>query len=248
LGFLLLALAPAALLWRSSRELRWVGFYLVLGGVFWAMGPHVLRYALFLVPAASLLAAHGVLEAEAWAVSRTWTLLWRGLILGGLFVGAGHTLTIAVKDFDPLPVALGLEKPADYLWRRGVVQQKAGDWIRSHGGEVAKVLVLGDARTAWLPPAALATSVFEPHPLGAWVGQAADAEQVGATVRRKGYDFVVFNAAEWERVRANGPSPLYWPAGDETARLRFLAWLEQLRTLPTEKRLMDGPLLVVHLR
>jgi hypothetical protein len=243
-----LALAPAALLWRAPRELRWVGFYLALGTAFWAMGPHVLRYALFLVPAASLLAAHGVIEAEAWAVSATWTGLWRGLIVAGLFVGAGHTLAIAVKDFDPLPVALGLEKPADYLWRNGVVQKEAGDWIRSHGGEAAKVLVLGDARTAWLPPASLASSVFEPHPLAAWVGLAAGPEQVGATVRRKGYDFVVFNEAEWDRVRANGPSPLYWPVGDETARLRFFAWLQQLRELPTDKRLIDGPLLVARLR
>ena len=248
LGFLLLVLVPASLLWQAPRELRWVGAYVLVGACLWALGPHVLRYALFLVPAASLLAAHGVLEAEAWAVSRTWTLLWRGVVLAGLFVGSFHTLTIAVKDFDPLPVALGLEKPADYLWRRGVPQLRAADWIRSHGGEASKVLVLGDARTAWLPPAILASSVFEPHPLAAWVGQAAGPQQVGATVRRKGYDFVVFNAAEWDRVRASGPMTLYWPTGDESARLRFFAWLEELRALPPDKRLVDGPLLVAHLR
>jgi hypothetical protein len=249
LSFLLLALVPAALAWRLSRELRWTGFYLAAGALCWMAGPHVLRYALFLVPAASLLAAHGAVEAEAWAYSRGWTYAWRAVILIGLGLGAWQTLAIAVKDFDPLPVALGLESSDHYLERKGVPLAKAADWILAHGGgRGSKVLLLGDARSAWLPGQVTAASVFEEHPLAAWMGQAADPEQVGAMLRRKGYDFVVLNRAEWDRLRDLGSPPAYWPAGDEAAKARFFAWVEQLAALPDDRRLDQGGLLVARLR
>jgi hypothetical protein len=249
LSFLLLVMVPAALAWRLSRELRWIGLYLGAGLLAWMAGPHVLRYALFLVPAASLLAAHGALEAEAWAYSRGWTYAWRAILLAGLGLGAWQTLTIAVKDFDPLPAALGLEEKDHYLERRGVPQARAADWILAHGGSSrSKLLLLGDARSAWLPGQVTAASVFEPHPLAAWVGQAADAEQVGATVRRKGYDFVVLNRAEWERLRSLSAPPAYWPAGDEAAKDRFFAWVSLLEALPEERRLDQNGLLVARLR
>jgi hypothetical protein len=129
LSFLLLALAPAALAWKLGRELRWTALYLLLGGLLWASGPHVLRYGLFLVPAASLLAAHGALEAERWAVSRTWTQLWRGLLLAGLALGSVQTLLIAVKDFDPFAVALGLDQGP----RRRAQEPGAAAGRRPHG-------------------------------------------------------------------------------------------------------------------
>lgn len=249
LGFLLLVLCPAALAWRLSRELRWTGFYLMLGGLLWMAGPHVLRYALFLVPAASLLAAHGAVEAESWTLSRGWTWAWRGMLLLGLLTGAAQTLVIGVKDFDPLPPALGLESSSRYLERRGLPQRRATEWIRAQGGgEAAKVLVLGDSRSAWLPARALAASVFETHPLSAWVAQAATPDEVGASVRRKGYDFVLLNRAEWARLRDAGPSPIYWPGGDAAAQQRFWDWIAQLEQLPESQRLNDAGLLVVRLR
>jgi hypothetical protein len=249
LSFLLLVLVPAALAWRLSRELRWLGFYLAAGLACWMAGPHVLRYALFLAPAASLLAAHGALEAETGALSRGWTYAWRSLIIASLGLGAWQTLTIAVKDFDPLPAALGLEPHDHYLERRGVPQTRATDWILAHGGSAnSKVLLLGDARAAWLPAQTLAASVFEAHPLAAWVAKAASPEDVGAMLRRKGYDFVVLNRVEWERLGKLSTPPRYWPEGDDASRLRFMAWLEQLSALPAERRLDEGGLLVARLR
>lgn len=247
LSFLLLALGPAALAWSLSRELRWTGFYLLLGGLFWMAGPHVLRYLLFLVPAASLLAAHGALEAERGALSRGWTWGWRALLLLGLLTGSAQTLLIAVKDFDPLPVALALEQPSRYLERRGIPSRRAAEWIRSHGGSAReKVLLLGDNRSAWLPAQTLAASSFETHPLAAWVAGAASPDEVGASVRRKGYDFVVLNRAEWERL---GRGELrYWPEGDAAAQQRFWDWVAQLEALPEERRLLDAGLLVARLR
>lgn len=249
LSFLLLALCPAALLGGLSRPLRWLGLYLGLGALFWMAGPHVLRYALFLVPGASLLAAHAALEAEVWAVSRTWTKVWRGLVLAGLLAGALQALAVAVKDFDPLPPALGLEKPAAYLARRGVPQARAWAWIKAQGAKPqAKVLVLGDSRTAWLPAGALAASAFEAHPLAAWVAQARDPQDLDARLARKGYDFVFINRAEWARLAAQGQAPVYGPQDDEAARLRFEAWVAHLEALPERRRLVDAGFLVARLR
>ncbi len=170
------------------------------------------------------------------------------MVLAALGLGATQTLAIAVKDFDPFPPALGLKSPVEHLRDRGVPQLLIGDWIRERAGAGSRVLVLGDARTAWLPPACTAASVFESHPLAAWTGQAASPQDLDATVRRKGYDFVVFNAAEWARVRQTPPSPAYWPDGDEAARRRFEGWLDLLRAMPPQDRLVSGESLVAWLR
>ena len=247
-GFLLLALAPAVLVWRLDRPLRWILYYLAAGCLVWALGPHVLRYAVCLLPAAALLAAYGILEAETWARSKTWSQVWRGLVLLGLFSGAVQTLLIVEKDFDPLSAALGLEAPEDYLARVGVPQAKVAQWIRDREGNSAGVLVLGDERTAYLPPRCLAASVFETHPLAQWVGQAHSPQEVGAIARAKGYDFVYFNGGEWARLEQSGPSPIYWPEGDAAAQARFFAWLDLLRALPPQDRLISGRLLVARLR
>lgn len=249
-GFLLLALMPAVLAGRLDREMRWAGLYVLLGLGLWAAGPRVLRYALWFLPAASLVAAQGVLEAEAWALSRTWSGLWRGLVLLCLALAGLQTLAIAQKDFDPLDVALGLESPDRYLERREVPGPKVMNWIRTHGGhDASRVLLLGDARSAWLPARTLAASAFEEHPLAAWVAQARDPQDLDASLRRKGYDFVVFNAAEWARLGGQTSAALrYWPANDASARQRFFDWLDHLQAGPSERRLSEPGLLVVRLR
>ena len=248
-GFLLLALAPAVLIWRLDRPFRWILAYLVLGVCLWALGPHVLRYALCLLPAASLLAAYGIVEVETWAFSWTWSRLWRGLVLLALLSGAAQTLLIVVKYFDPFAVSLGLEAPEDYLLRMGVPQPKVAQWIRARSGGAVNpgILVLGDERSAYLPAHSLAASVFETHPLVDWVSQARSPQDVGAIARAKGYDFVYFNGAEWERLQHGGPAPRYWPQGDAAAQARFFAWLDILRALPVQDRFISGKLLIARL-
>jgi hypothetical protein len=117
------------------------------------------------------------------------------------------------------------------------------------GGPHSKVLLLGDARSAWSSGQTVASSAFEPHPLQAWMGRAASPQDVDVMLRRKGYDFVVFNGAEWQRLRRQDPpGPQYWPAGDAAAQARFDAWLLQLRALPAERRYEQGALLIARLR
>lgn len=250
LSVLLLAVAPAFLALPLERPLRWLAAYLLAGLALWSLGPHVLRYGLPFLPAACLLAADGLIRAEAWAVSVTWTWTWRGLVLAGLLMGVLQSLEIAAKDFDPLAVTLGLEDPALYLARHGVPQLGLTRWMLAHGGGPrSRVLLLGDARSAWLPGGTVAASAFEPHPLGRWIARAASAQDMDAMLRRKGYDFVVLNGAEWQRLsRQDPPGPAYWPEQDAAAEARFGAWIARLRALPEERRFEQGPLLAVALR
>jgi hypothetical protein len=227
LSWTLLALLPAAFAWRYSPAQRSLALYVGFSAILWCGGPHVLRYGLFAVPAACLLAAHGVLEVEAWAASKGWTYAWRVLVLLGLFLGAGQTLLIATKDFQPWNVALGLQDPMDYLAERGIPQAETAAWMRSKQGPRARVLVLGDARTAYLPAEALAASPFDEHPFKAWAAKAVSAQDLSAIVRRKGYDFVLFSRAEWSRVE-DSARPFYASRGDTVTAQRVSTWLASL--------------------
>lgn len=247
-GILLLALAPAALVWRWEASKAKVGVYVALGAAFWLLGPHVLRYALFLVAPAALLAAHGVLEAETWAFSRTWTFLWRALVAVALFSAAAESLAIVGMDFRPFEAALGIQPAEDYLFKEGVPQARASRWIRDQGVSDPGVLVIGDQRSAYLPPRALVSSAFEEHPLASWVAAASRPEDVGAAARSKGYDFVFINGAEWQRLDREGNGPRYWPEGDAASRERFFAWMDSLRALPAKDRFEAPGVLVARLR
>ena len=235
MSWLLLALAPAALVWRYSPSLRRAALYVGLGLLFWSLGPHVLRYALFTLPAACLLAAHGSMEAEDWAASLGWVQVWRSMVLLGLFLGAGQTLLIATKDFQPWNVALGLQEPQVYLMERHVPQAEAAAWVRTRPG-ARRILVLGDGRSAYLPPTALVASSFDEHPFRVWAAKAASPQDLGAIVRRKGYDFVLFSRAEWARVE-DPQRPLYWARDDAATAARVHAWLEALIQEPGRPRL-----------
>jgi len=247
---LLLAVAPVLLALPMERPQRWLTAYLLLGLALWCLGPHVLRYALPFLPALCLLSAQGLIQAEAWAVSVTWTWAWRGLVMVGLLSGVLQALEITVRDFDPVPAVFGLEAPAAYLARRGVPQLALSQWMENHGGGPhSRVLLLGDARSAWLPGGTVATSAFEDPPPVAWMIPGASPQDMDAMVRRKGYDFVVFNGAEWQRLcRQDPPGQRFWPQGDAVAEARFGAWIDWLRTQPLERRYEQGPLLAVRLR
>lgn len=235
MSWLLLALAPAALVWRYTPSLRRAAVYVGLGLLAWTFGPHVLRYALFTLPAACLLAAYGSMEAEDWAASLGWVQVWRVMVLVGLFLGAGQTLLIATKDFQPWNVALGLQDPQAYLMERHVPQAEAAAWVRTRPG-ARRILVLGDGRSAYLPPTALVASSFDEHPFKAWAAKAASPQDLGAIVRRKGYDFVLFSRAEWARVE-DPQRPFYWSRDDAATAARVRAWLEALVHEPGRPRL-----------
>ncbi len=235
ISWFLLALAPAAYFWKYSATQRRTLWYLGLSLIVWSVGPHVLRYGLFALPAACLLAVHGSQEVERWAASKGWAYAWRALVLAGLFLGAGQSLVIATKDFQPWAPATGSQDAISYLSSRAVPGAEAAAWIRSRPGP-RKVLVLGDSRTAYLPAGALASSYYEVHPFRVWAARADSAQDLGAIVRRKGYDFVLVDRARWALLETPA-DPLYWAQGDTVTAERVQSWIQGLAADPQRPHL-----------
>jgi hypothetical protein len=238
-SWLLLGLAPAAWAWRYQPVQRAVALYVVLGALLWCLGPKEPRYALVLIPAACLWGAHGVMEVELWAASKGWTYAWRILVLMSLFLGAAQSLLVVTRDQDPWQAALGLQAPEDYLSEQGVPQAEAAAWIRSRPSARKRVLVLGDARTAYLPLESLAASPYDEQPFRAWAAEASSAQDLGAVVRRKGYDFVLLSRREWQRTE-DPAAPFYWSRGDTATAQRVQAWLQALALEHQQLELSHG--------
>ena len=224
LSFIFLALLPAAFFVRFSRELRWLSAYLVASFLLWAMGPRVLRYALPALPGLCLFAAYCLSEIEEWAVSRSWGLALRMTVVATLFLGAGQTLCIAAKDFSPFQVALGLESEQDYLSRRDVNTARAAEWLKEHSAWDRGLVLLGDSRTAYLPPQILASTVFEAHPFKAWLDASATPQDLDASLAQKGYDFVLVNRREWSRIQES-PGAHYDYFSSPPKEALFMDWL-----------------------
>jgi 4-amino-4-deoxy-L-arabinose transferase-like glycosyltransferase len=225
LSFLFLALLPAAFFISFSRELRWLCAYLVASFLLWAFGPQVLRYALPILPGLCLFAAYGLSEIEVWAASRSWGLALRLLVIATLFLSASQVFLLTLKFFDPFSAALGLERPEDYLARQGVSSARAALWLKSRGGFNQGLVLLGDSRTAYLGPRTLASTVFEPHPFKSWLAQSASGQDLDARLAQKGYDFVMINKREWDRV-GQGAGPHYDYFSSSKKEALFMNWLQ----------------------
>ena len=224
LSFLFLGVLPAALALAFVSELRWLAAYLLFSFLLWAFGPRVLRYAIPALPGLMILAAACLAEAELWARSKGLSLALRLFTVAALFLGAGHVLVITLQDFDPFKAALGLQPREAYLLERGLNTAKAAAWLKKAAPQ-AGLLVLGDSRSAGLPPNSLACTVFEAHPFAAWLDQASSPQELDAILRQKGYDFALVNFAEMARIEG-GPAPHYGYASSPEKAAIFSRWLQ----------------------
>jgi hypothetical protein len=225
LSFLFLGALPAVLLLGLFSELRWLAAYLFLSFLLWAAGPRVLRYAVPALPGLCILASACLAGAEVWARSKGLSVALRLFTALALFLGAGQAFLICAKDFNPFHVALGLQSREDYLLSRGLNTVRAAAWLKERAPS-AKLLLLGDSRTAGLPPQTLACSVFEEHPFKSWLESAKSAQELDAILAQKGYDFALINFAELNRV-LSGPPPHYDYAPSPAAAKRLVEWLKR---------------------
>lgn len=233
LSFLFLALLPTVFFIRFSRELRWLGVYLLLSFFLWIQGPHVLRYILPALPALCIFAVYCLSEIESWASSRSWAMALRMVVIATLFLSAFQIFLLSVKSFDPFSVALGIEIPRDYFARQGVTAPRATAWLKAHGGFNKGLILLGDSRTAYLPSRTLAATVFEPHPFKAWLDSSVSVQDLDVRLAQKGYDFVMVNKREWARVQ-QGIGPHYDYFSSPSKEELFSVWLKS-HTADAEK-------------
>jgi hypothetical protein len=130
-GLVLLAapLAWAALrAWAPERR-RLVLLWISLGLVWlYAPVPYQRRFGFGVQPALSVLAAVGLLEANAWMAERSWSRLRRRLA-NYVFVLAA--LSTSALVYVALIASAATNKPAEvYLWTHAEAQ--AADWLASH--------------------------------------------------------------------------------------------------------------------
>jgi hypothetical protein len=71
----------------------------------------------------------------------------------------------------------------------------------------------------------LLSSVFEPHPIKAWLNQASTPQELDEVVARKGYDGVLLDFVEWRRVDS-GPLPHYDYFSSPAQKALFEAWVD----------------------
>jgi hypothetical protein len=222
--FLFLGILPVAFVLALVRELRWLAAYLLISFILWAMGPRVLRYAIPALPGLTILCAACLAEAELWARSKGLSLALRIFVVGALFLGAAHVMAITTMGFDPFRVSVGIENPEDYLLARGVNTVKAAAWLKEKAPR-AKLLILGDSRSAGLPPESFACTVFEANPFKGWLDQAKSPQDLDAILTQKGYDFALFNIAEMDRV-GNSEGPHYDYFSSPASEALFDRWLK----------------------
>jgi len=242
-----LALLPALLWTPLSREMRYTLAFLCLVFAGWLAGPQVLRYLAQALPMLALLAAHLYTETLALAASRTWEAVMGAALCAALLLSAAQTGLIVIKDFDPARVALGLQSPEEYLAQR-VNYLAVARWAAGHMDEGARLLVLGDSRSAYLPGRPLAASVFDRHPFSDWLARAQSPEELDRIVLGNGFKYVLVNQQEWSRVNTgNEPHYRYWD--DERGRALYEAWARSYLVLRRQEdgaalyrvRLLPGP-------
>lgn len=129
---------------------------------------------------------------------------------------AGRALQRALKP------ALGLQTRDAYL-ASFLRIHPAVDFANRRLPRDARLLVLGDAKTAYLRRDHVAGTVLDRSPLPALLGPADDAEGMALALRRAGITHVLVNARELERTAAE------YPLSSPPAALlqAFLVFLEQ---------------------
>lgn len=202
---LLLGLIPALLLIPLNRTCRFILAYLAGCFALWVLTGQVLRFTLYALPAACLLAAALLASLKDLARSRTWAVILETVVALSLLTGACQTILIVVKDFDPLQAALGLETQGDYL-RRRVHYYGAAEWAEKNIPGNPGLLILNDQRTAYWPGKTHSASLYEDSPFSLWLGSSASPEELNARVMKAGVEFVFINWEEERRVAA-GPEP-----------------------------------------
>lgn len=190
-------------LWFCRKLSSTVKLLLAFAGihvVIWAMSRPVLR---FLLPVSPLLA---LLAAYAWVQGiRTQPHVVRWLARGfmGSFLLSGLFLFCYVTSvFSPFKAALGLEGREAYLMR--VLDNNyygAATFVNTQTPLDSYVYVLGDQRGYYYQRKTWINPVFGKTPLIEWANVEVSPEALRQKLKREGVTHLLFNRAEFERLK-----------------------------------------------
>ncbi|HWS72244.1 MAG TPA: hypothetical protein VN605_09020, partial [Thermoanaerobaculia bacterium] len=202
LGILLplAAIASLALLGRRDRIARDL---LLVGGV-------QMPILLTIAPASRnmiggvlpLAMAGSMLLAEVWRRSPRIT---RALLGAGATVALAAQLVLVLNVFetlDVLPYLGGSESTAQYLARTRHFAKPFG-WIAASTPDDARLLLLGEHRTLYLPRQAVSAANLDGPRIAAWLARFQTPDSLRAELRRQGITHVLIGPS----YRVGGPPP-----------------------------------------
>jgi hypothetical protein len=217
LMMLLLALGGVVAGWLSARPTAarppnrawarrwrlWFVLNVLVAWVFWFAGYQSTR---FLLPAIAL-----VLAAGGWALARWERLIpaWarpapRILLAFGMVYSFAYIYTDLftppkpdrVNRSDAVAVALGFERPADYLAGR-LNYWRGAQWLARHAARDEKTLLVGEHRTMHFQTPVVASDFFDtPQPIP-WLRQSPDNDQMLDALLRAHVRWIFLNTGEW---------------------------------------------------
>jgi hypothetical protein len=193
----------------DSRRIALVGLVSALGLSVLQSGTVRLQLpslALLAIPAGEFL-------ASAWSRGR----VQRAAILSvTLVAGVSNLAILAWHDrelFDPVKVALGIERESSYLGRM------EPNWIlldklNREATSETRVLALGTDRLFWLEVPVVASSVLDVSPLRGWIAESRDAVDLAARLRGMGITHVLFARKAFATDVREGPARGPWTDED----------------------------------
>lgn len=146
--------------------------------------------------------------------------VWRGAFLTALALWTAAALALDTPTRRSLAPALGLRATDDYLARM-ISTFPAVQFINERLPPEARVLVIGEARVAYLRRDHVHASALDPSPLAALVGGIRDSSGVEAGLARAGITHLLVNNRELARIEREYPLAAMDPAL-KSALARFI--------------------------
>ena len=142
--------------------------------------------------------------ADSWAASRRSI---RAVAAAAAMLAAGAQSTIAMNTLpEVMPYLTGHEGEAGYFSRTRAFTGAYG-WIARSTPADARVLLLGETRTLYMPRRFVSGGNHDGPRIAHWLARFATAESMAAALERDGVTHVLFHSP-WYRVQAPGMQPL----------------------------------------
>lgn len=204
--------------------------FLLVAGTGWILNASVTRYF-----APAFLLSLVCLAALFLRVGKTLQVVAVLSMLAAGVWGGSKFIEEHVRDFHSGEIALGREKPDDYL-PRILEHHQAARFVREKLPSNARLLFIGETRPYYFARDAVAPTVYDQHPLKRWVEESITPQALAGRLAAEGFTHVVLNVSEFDRLRKQY-NLLVFTGVDAEANERSL---QQLPTLLKEVFAYDG--------
>lgn len=165
----------------------------------WAVETQIARYLLPGFCVLAVLSAYVLERAERWFVWFGRTMRW--CVLGLIFWGLGNVSIIALLNWDPIGVGVGLQNREAYLEQHLMMGYYPMARVINRLPGKVKVYIFGETRSYYIEKEVTAVTVYDANRLLEWVAAGPTAEAVWQQLRQAGYTHLYIHAPEAARTR-----------------------------------------------